>query len=344
MNRLFECIGVDVSKNTLDVALFRGEIDWNQCHVRVSNNESGFKDLKKWLRNKQVDKKRLRVCMEFTGLYTQVFRMWLESESITYYMVDPKRMHHFTPPLNIRGIRQIKTDKTDAFRIAIYCSFFHESLVPSKLPSPAYFKLKRLLAERRQYLKQSTLYKQQLHDISIYDSVSSRIRKQDELNSLKDKIKQTEVEMKAIIESDTLIKKNYKLLLSVVGVGFVVAVTTIVLTENFTSFTNPRKYACYIAIAPFPYESGTSVRGATRVSKQGFRQAKADLSICVLPAIRFDPEIQEYWHRKKAEGKHTGIVFNAIKFKLVLRMFAVVKRGEPYVNTKGYKRQTLGKQ
>ena len=45
MNRLFECIGVDVSKNTLDVALFRGEIDWNQCHVRVSNNESGFKDL-----------------------------------------------------------------------------------------------------------------------------------------------------------------------------------------------------------------------------------------------------------------------------------------------------------
>ena len=305
MSKLFECIGVDVSKNTLDVALFRGEIDWNQCHVRVSNNESGFKELKKWLRNKQVDKKRLRVCMEFTGLYTQVFRMWLES---------------------------------DAFRIAIYCSFFHESLVPSKLPSPAYFKLKRLLAERRQYLKQSTLYKQQLHDISIYDSVSSRIRKQDELKSLKDKIKQTEVEMKAIIESDTLIKKNYKLLLSVVGVGFVVAVTTIVLTENFTSFTNPRKYACYIAIAPFPYESGTSVRGATRVSKQGFRQAKADLSICVLPAIRFDPEIQEYWHRKKAEGKHTGVVFNAIKFKLVLRMFAVVKRGKPYVNTKGYKR------
>ena len=183
-----------------------------------------------------------------------------------------------------------------------------------------------------------------MHDISIYDSVSSRIRKQDELKSLKDKIKQTEVEMKAIIESDTLIKKNYKLLLSVVGVGFVVAVTTIVLTENFTSFTNPRKYACYIAIAPFPYESGTSVRGATRVSKQGFRQAKADLSICVLPAIRFDPEIQEYWHRKKAEGKHTGVVFNTIKFKLVLRMFAVVKRGEPYVNTKGYKRQTLGRQ
>ena len=116
-----------------------------------------------------------------------------------------------------------------------------------------------------------------------------------------------------------------------------VAVTAIVLTENFTTFTDPRKYASYIAIAPFPHESGTSVRGATRVSKQGFRQAKADLSISVLNAITHDAELREYWQRKKAEGKHTGVILNAIKFKIVLRMFAVVKRGKPYVNTKGYK-------
>ena len=163
------------------------------------------------------------------------------------------------------------------------------------------------------------------------------MRKQEELKNLGRCVRQTEKEIGEIIESDAAVKKNYGLLLSVVGIGLVVAVTTIVLTENFTVFANPRKYASYIAIAPFPHESGTSVRGATRVSKQGFRQAKADLSVCVLTAIRLDPDIKEYWQRKKAEGKHTGVVFNAIKFKLVLRMFAVVKRGKPYVNTKGYK-------
>jgi capsid protein len=47
--------------------------------------------------------------------------------------------------------------------------------------------------------------------------------------------------------------------------------------------------------------------------------------------------LREYWQRKKAEGKHTGVILNAVKFKIVLRMFAVVKRGKPYVNTKGYK-------
>ncbi len=332
-----ECIGVDVSKNTLDVALFRGKIDWNEGHVKVSNNESGYKELRKWLRLKNAEKKRLRICMESTGLYTHDFRSWLEKENIIYYVVDPKLMHHFAPPQSIKGIRQTKNDKADAFRIAIYCSLFHDSMEPSKLPSAAYFKLKRLLAERRQYVKQSVLYRQQLSDISIYDSVGSRIRKKNEVENLRDNIKQTDAEMKAIIDTDPEIRRNYELLISIVGVGLVVAVTTIVLTENFTTFTNPRKYASYIAIAPFPHESGTSIRGATRVSKQGFRQAKADLSISVLSAITFDPDIKEYWQRKKAEGKHAGCVLNAIKFKIVLRMFAVVKRGKPYVNTKGYK-------
>ena len=333
----FECIGVDVSKGTLDVALFLGKVDWNDGHIKVSNNESGYKELKKWLRLKNAEKSRLRICMEATGLYTHDFRSWLEKEGITYYVVDPKRMHHFAPPLSIKGIRQTKTDKADAFRIAIYCSLFHDSMEPSRLPSVAYFKLKRLLAERRQYVKKSVLYKQQLNDISIYDTVSSRMRKEKKVENLKDDIRQTDKEMKSIIDSDPAIKRNYDLLTSIIGVGIVVAATTIVLTENFTTFTNPRKYASYIAIAPFPHESGTSVRGATRVSKQGFRQAKADLSVSVLNAITHDAELREYWQRKKAEGKHTGVILNAIKFKIVLRMFAVVKRGKPYVNTKGYK-------
>lgn len=333
----FECIGVDVSKKTLDVALFHGKVDWNEGHIKVDNNSSGYKELKRWLRLKNAKKKQLRICMEATGLYTHDFRSWLEQEGIIYYVVDPKRMHNFAPPQSIKGIRQTKTDKADAFRIAIYCSLFHDSMEPSRLPSAAYFKLKRLLAERRQYVKQSVLYKQQLHDISVYDSAGSVARKKDEVKSLQDNIKQTDAEVMAVMATDPAIKKNYELLTSIVGVGIVVAVTTIVLTENFTTFTNPRKYASYIAIAPFPHESGTSVRGATRVSRQGFRQAKADLSISVLTAITRDPDIREYWQRKKAEGKHAGCILNAIKFKIVLRMFAVVKRGKPYVNTKGYK-------
>jgi len=77
------------------------------------------------------------------------------------------------------------------------------------------------------------------------------MRKEKEVGNLKDDIRQTDKEMKSIIDSDPAIKKNYDLLTSIIGVGIVVAVTAIVLTENFTTITNPRKYASYIAIAPF---------------------------------------------------------------------------------------------
>jgi transposase len=143
-------------------------------------------------------------------------------------------------------------------------------------------------------------------------------------------------EIDSYMNEDTSIRKNYNLLTSIPGIGRIIALETIVLTENFTAISNPRKYACYIGIAPFKKESGTSVRKKTGVSKKGFSEAKADLSIAVLSAIRNNPSIRDYWIRKRKE-KCGGIVLNAIKFKLVLRMFAVIKRGTPYVETDAYK-------
>ena len=43
-----DCVGVDVSKRTLDVALYRGEVDWKNGHIKVENNKTGYKDLKRW--------------------------------------------------------------------------------------------------------------------------------------------------------------------------------------------------------------------------------------------------------------------------------------------------------
>ena len=74
------------------------------------------------------------------------------------------------------------------------------------------------------------------------------------------------------------------------------------------------------------------------MSKKGFTQAKADLSIACLTALTHDPNIKAYWERKKEEGKPTGVVLNAIKFKMVLRMFAVIKRQKPFVEIDGYRK------
>ena len=340
-------IGVDVSKSWLDLAYYDGvAVDWKYGHIRVDNKESGYNQISKWLRKLGVNRERVLFCMEHTGLYCQNFRLWLERKGYIYGMVQPRKMHRFEPDLgeNERALDRIKTDEMDSFRIAIYCKEHCRKIKasPSKLPGEAYFKLKRLMAERKQYTRQTVIYKQHLHDISVYDTEGSRERKKVGLNILTEQIRQTNREIQRIIESDSALKRNYELLCSIKGVGLVVAVETIILTENFTSITNPRKYACYIGIAPAKKESGVSVRGGEHISRKGFTQAKADLSQISLVAIRYDPGIRTYWERKKAEGKHSGVVLNAVKFKLILRMFAVIKRQKPYIEMQAYtnKRRT----
>lgn len=312
--------GVDVSKKTLDLAYYDGEtIDWKNAHIKVSNDDAGFKKIGSWVAKVGKDFDTFLFCMEYTGLYNQNFRLWLESKEYIYGMVEPRKMHRFEPDLDDdqRSLDRIKTDELDAFRIAIYCEQNHKKILrnPSKLPSPVYFKLKRLLAERKQNTKQSTLYKQQLHDICAYDTDLSVERKKLLLKNMQENQKAIDKEIDSYMNEDTSIRKNYNLLTSIPGIGRIIALETIVLTENFTAISNPRKYACYIGIAPFKKESGTSVRKKTGVSKKGFSEAKADLSIAVLSAIRNNPSIRDLdtqekgkmrWHRAQCRQVQAG--------------------------------------
>ena len=147
---------------------------------------------------------------------------------------------------------------------------------------------------------------------------------------LESQVESIEEEMAQTIESDEQMKTNYNLLLSVDGIGIVNAINTIIATHNFEMFDNARQYASYIGVAPFEHTSGTSVRGKTHV-EPGAKMLKADLTGAVRTCINHDKEIRKYYDRKMAEGKAFGIIANAIKFKLLLRMFAVIKRGTPFV-------------
>ena len=127
-------------------------------------------------------------------------------------------------------------------------------------------------------------------------------------------------------------KKNFDLASSVKGIGLVIAAFMLVTTNNFTSFENGRKYACYTGIAPFENTSG-KYRGKTRVSHLANKRMKTLLSNGANSARKWDPELRAYYARKIDEGKEHKLVINSIRCKMVNRVFAVVKRETPYVNT-----------
>src|SRR5690606_18926799 len=93
----------------------------------------------------------------------------------------------------------------------------------------------------------------------------------------------------------------------------------------------PNKYACYCGVAPFEYSSGTSVNFRTKVNPIANKPLKAMLNLAARSAITSDPELKLYYLRKVEEGKNKMSVLNAVRNKLIHRIFAVVKRGTPYV-------------
>ncbi len=137
--------------------------------------------------------------------------------------------------------------------------------------------------------------------------------------------------MLQLVENDPELKKLHTLVTSVKGVGLIISIALLVYTNSFKAFDSSRKFACYIAIAPFSKQSGISQKTPARVSKTGYTKIKALLGNGVNSAIMHDKQLKAYFKRKVGEGKKESAVRNAIKNKLIARVFAVVKRGTPFV-------------
>jgi transposase len=163
------------------------------------------------------------------------------------------------------------------------------------------------------------------------------IHVQQEMIKVLDKqVVKLEKEIRGIMASDTKIRSLFNLATSVKGIGLISATYMIVLTNCFTEFKTWRKFACYAGSAPFEHQSGTRVRGKTRISHYANKQMKAILTNAAKSAIQYSPEIRLYYQKRLKEGKHKKIVVNIIRNKLISRVFAVVRRGTPYVELVKY--------
>ena len=141
--------------------------------------------------------------------------------------------------------------------------------------------------------------------------------------------------LQEVINSDPDVAQNDKLARSVIGIGPITSAYIISRTNNYTTFDNPRKFACYCGVAPFANSSGTK-HGRTKVHHIANKKLKSLFSNGVAVAIVHDPEISKYFKRKKDEGKKSGVVLNAIKNKMIHRVFSVIKRQTPYVKLMNY--------
>lgn len=323
MKKVF--VGIDVSKEWLDFAVNQ-DLRVSE-KFRVENTPSGISKAVNKLKRK-FGQENLWFCMESTGNYGLLLSCILESSRVDYSVV---------PALEIKqslGMTRGKTDEVDAARIAEYAAVHQHKLKRTTLPSEELIRIRQLLTYRSQLVKIRTQLKNSVKSHKLVDQVVKigyiirDLKKK--ISGLDQDIERIDTELIKEISSQKDLAKNFALASSVKGIGLIVAASFLVVTNNFTTFNNPRKFNCYAGIAPFENSSGL-LKGKTRTSNLANKVFKTLLWNGATSAAVHDPQLKKYYKRKIEQGKPKMSVMNAVACKLVARVFAAVRRQSPYV-------------
>ena len=289
----------------------------------MSNDKPGYREMVRWLKEHDVDPSTCTYGMEHTGFYSDGLQHFLDKKGYRYTMLEPADIKHY--PIQPRE----KNDRLDAAKIADYLFRFKEKIALSKVPDKTMEELRSLHRERKFYVEDRVGYMNRKQVVGKEEA-----KRLDKMIALLDKqIDAVEEKIRAIIQKDPALMENYLFLTSIKSIGFVNAVNAIVITQNFTAFKTARDYASYIGVAPHTKTSGTTVRWKPKPYKHCDLTAKADISQAAKIAVVHDVELKQFFERKcngKEDADTIRKAMNAVKFKLVLRMFAVVRQKHTY--------------
>lgn len=320
-------LGIDISKQSIDACLIRSS-DGQVFESKFNNNLSGFRHLKAWCKQVgcECDKKTL-CCMEHTGLYTRLLVHYLISREVAVWLESSLQIKRS------QGLVRGKSDRIDAQRIARYAHVYQSKANVVQITALTLEKLKDLQANRRRLMSALQTLRISVEELKQFDAGTGKAVEsinREAVRGLEKSLEKVDEQIFAFISEDETLKQKYDLMLSIKGVGKVLAAMLLIYTHGFNRLADGRKLACYSGVAPFVHESGTSIRGRTGVSKFANGELKKILHLAAMSSARHNPELKEYYERKVKEGKSKMSVINAVRNKLLHRIVAVVNRGTPY--------------
>lgn len=321
--KLQHVIGADLSKKSIDLVCHLLQI-----HIQIENDVTGFKDLLIWMRQHKINPSKTLIVMEHTGLYSFCFEQFLHQHQVAFCKVNALVIKRSI------GLVRGKTDRLDASRIAAYGYEKKDQLKADVPLSDGLKRLQMLYSTRDRLVKQRASLTCAVKEYQHIGIPKKDLIMQTQLQLIKSFDRQIEkvmAEMESIIEEQAPLKHNLCLLTSIKGVGKVIAIAIIIKTHNFTRFANARKFACFCGTAPFPHQSGTSIKKKSRISHLADKQIKSLLDLSAKSAIQYDKELRAYYLRRTSDGKSKMSTINIVRNKILYRMFAVIKRQTPFI-------------
>jgi transposase len=273
--------------------------------------------------------------MEHTGVYGLLLLRVLHEQSLIICLESA---------VNIKlslGLQRGKSDKVDAQRIAEYALRYSDRLKQWSPRRKVIDHLQLLIRLRDRLIKAR-------QEISRFNQDAKRFMTKEEyqlvikgsavtLRAIEKDIDTADKSIEELIMNDENLKKLSRFIRSVDGIGKVTCSAILVRTNEFNDFKKAKKFACTAGIAPFEHTSGSSIRGKSRVSHCAHKELKTLIHMCAVGAISRKGELQDYYKRKVEQGKSKMCVINAIRNKLVHRVFAVVRDEVMYQKNYRYK-------
>ncbi|MGV0925668.1 IS110 family transposase [Empedobacter sp. ULE_I145] len=315
-------IGIDVSKLTLDICIQENGVN------RFDNIPNTEKAIKVFF--KQFDiKQEILIGMENTGRFNAILYSVLVHFSFTVYVINPLHLKRSM------GLVRGKNDKIDSERIAQFLLKNYMDLQLWKPNSKVIEKIKLLNAERKHRVKiRAGLLAQTQDDQFLKPTMDKAVLRLNTklIDILTKQINEIEDRIYQLICEDEQLYDHYKRIQSIPGVGKVLAFNMLIKTDGFTTINTPRQMACYAGVAPFDFQSGTSIKRRPKVSTMADKELKKLLHLAAMSAIRLENDLAIYYHRKVEQGKNKMAVLNAVRNKIIHRIYALIKNQTIYKN------------
>lgn len=301
-------VGVDVSKNFLDVAFYP-----IKKHFRVANNEAGLKNIVNELSMHRV----VRIACESSGGYERMMIKALEKTGYSVLLLDPKLIRYFILAQAVKA----KTDKIDAHMIAFYTAA-NEPKYIQQVRSEQDEELRDLIHMRYNFTEDISREKKRLKQVTTQASKDFLVH---HIDHLKQQIELINNRTKKLIKNNDVWNKKNIILKSIPGIGDIVASALITEMRELGTIKN-KQAAALLGVAPYTKQSG-NYEGLSVISGGRFMVRKI-VYMGALAACHSKGKLGQFYKRLKSKGKKSKVCVVAIMNKIISIANVLIKKEE----------------
>lgn len=323
-------VGADMSKDDFKVCFYQLSDDHRQSikGTRTFKNvKKDFKEFVNWAKKRQASGVTIRITLEATGVYYEQFVHFLHAQTdFRISVVLPNMSKAYGKSLNLKS----KTDKIDAKMLGKMG--LERDLSEWKPLSDNIFILKQLTRDRVSLLDEKTALSNKLHALnhSFQPHKDAVKRLKSRIRLIEKQVKEVEKQIAQTVKNDPILKERIEKVCKVKGLGLITVAGIAAETNGFTLFTSRAQITSYAGYDVVQRESGTSLKGKTRISKKGNRFIRRALHFPALVVVKHEAQFTQLFDRVL---KRTGLkmkAYVAVQRKLLLLIYTLFKKNEAY--------------